>query len=56
MVFETSFFFTTQLFDPADSPTEFYYTQSPGKQQILHVLMFAITFHRLINFNIRKIR
>jgi hypothetical protein len=39
MVFETLVFFTVQPLDPADSLREFYYTQLPGKQQILHHLV-----------------
>jgi hypothetical protein len=35
MVFEKLFFVTIQPLDPVDSPRELYYTQPPGKQQIL---------------------
>jgi len=35
------FFFTVQPLDLTDSPTELHYTQSPGRQQILHFLLFT---------------
>jgi hypothetical protein len=43
MVFEALFSSTVQPIDPADSPRDFHYTQSPAKQHILQVSLSIFT-------------
>jgi hypothetical protein len=56
MVFKTLVLFTIQPLDLADSLRELHYTQSPGKQQILHIIINLMnilvvqTTHKVLHF------